>query len=311
MSVNFLPSSPISPVLDQLPIEESNPTNVTISDTTGHQTLVGGAGQNEISTLVGNDTIYSGFGGSLINTFGENTIYANGSDNVVHNNGGTDTIYASGVQLEASATGTGKDYVYGSHNGGDSIYTGGLNELHPDSPAALARGSYMVDLKDSTGVENVHTGWGTAFVYGGQGDNIMSAGGGTSEFFGGSGTNEMSGATAGGVASLTGGTGANNMYTGQGTTEMLSGQGSTTFHVGADVGHADIYGFTPDKGDVLDLTKLGFDAGALKDHVTEIDPGTTSVQIRLDNGNTVDIHGMTMATFQNDLDHGSIVGVHH
>jgi len=55
--------------------------------------------------------------------------------------------------------------------------------------------------------------------------------------------------------------------------------------------------------------KLGFDAGALKDHVTEIDPGTTSVQIRLDNGNTVDIHGMTMATFQNDLDHGSIVGV--
>jgi hypothetical protein len=68
MSVNFLPSDPTSPVLDQLPIEESNPTNVTISDTTGHQTLVGGAGQNEISTLVGNDTIYSGFGGSLINT---------------------------------------------------------------------------------------------------------------------------------------------------------------------------------------------------------------------------------------------------
>lgn len=263
----------------------------------GHNTLLGGAGNdllwasggsNTVTALAGNNTIYGGeLGGSTVTAqAGNNLIVVVGADNTVTAGDGNNIVFAqsnaSNVNLgngnnEIVVTGATNTITAG--NGNNVLFLSndqGSTGLHLGSGANIVVASGNVTLAgtpDGTATQQVWIGGPGQAVTVNAGNVIVGGGTGTaSATIHGNGTHLVALGGTGNNIAIDGGT--NTVFTGSGGSRLTIGSGTSivvaatndTISVGA--GHNAIFGAT--FGDTIILTAapvagptdvLGFTAG--------------------------------------------------
>lgn len=141
---------------------------VTITGTSGNDSLSGGAGADQIYGQAGNDTI-SGNGGN--DTLGG----GNGND-TINGDAGNDTIYG-GNDLDILNGNTGSDTIYGGY-GNDELYGG-------DGDDVLYGGDNDDYIDGGAGNDTLYGGHGSDILVDLLGDNIFVADNGVYEMYSG------------------------------------------------------------------------------------------------------------------------------
>ena len=195
-----------------------------ITGTSGGETLLGNADDDNIDGLGGNDTI-KGFGG-------KDTLYGGDGDDHVYGGSGNDTIYL----------GTGADYIDGG-NGNDTLIidlTGSVAVF--DATIDLTVGTVSTpqypSLDDTLfSIENVTIlGSYSVVLIGDSARNILKTDSGDDKIYGRGGNDEIHGGS--GVNQLYGGGGRDTFYEGSGDSLVKGGAGNDTIFNG---GGSDVF----------------------------------------------------------------------
>ncbi len=160
-------------------------SDLTLSGTSGSDTLVGGAGDDTIQGNGGYDKLYGDrgndhiYGGSYIDKLyggdGNDTLYGYGSYDTLDGGSGNDKLYG-GDSTDKIYGGTGNDSLYGD-NGNDYLYGGNDSDI--------IRGGAGTDrLYGNDGNDVLIGGDGNDYLYGDNGNDTLVAGLGRDTLYG-------------------------------------------------------------------------------------------------------------------------------
>jgi Ca2+-binding RTX toxin-like protein len=186
----------------------------TLVGGTGNDTLVGGTGKDSLYGGTGNDLLFGGAGkDTLHGGMGNDILFGDKGKDSLHGGAGNDILYG-GTGKDSLHGGAGNDILYGG-TGKDSLYGGTGNDI----------------LYGGTGKDSLYGGAGNDILYGGTGKDSLHGGAGNDILYGGTGKDSLTNAS--GTAFLNGGTG-NDTLTGGASAELyLGGHGDDTVTTGA------------------------------------------------------------------------------
>ena len=158
----------------------------TLSGGGGNDTLAGGAGVDHLDGGDGNDSLFGGIGADeLIGGAGNDKLYVMGNDSLLQGDAGYDQVIvldAGGVNI---AIGTGVEYAAGN-SGNDIISGSGL------LTAVTIGGAGGIDiLTGGNAGDTLAGGDGNDILIGNGGDDMFFGGAGTDSFYGGAGDDKF------------------------------------------------------------------------------------------------------------------------
>ena len=230
---------PLNSAHDEVIIQQASSGDDTVSITPPKLTILGGAGNDTLSTPLpgeyrheyfygdsGNDIIHGGNGlDMLIGGLGNDILYGETHEDILFGGQGNDLLFG-GISADYLDGGSGDDYLNGGSgddefhggDGDDYIISGGGN-----NQAFGGEGNDTINFKGSPD---------ESAAYGESGDDILIGGEAIDSFFGGSENDQLFGYGGNdwlegndGVDVISGGDGDDNIYGGQGNDSLSGGNG--------------------------------------------------------------------------------------
>ncbi|MDE4174643.1 Hint domain-containing protein [Phaeobacter sp. PT47_59] len=192
-------------------------------------TVVGGAG---------NDTITTGDDADLISGDGGDDVIDAGIDDDTVDGGDDNDLITGGEGSDSLMGGAGDDTIYG---GLDPVFPDGLNIMDDGADGR------PVDPDPTNGMDTIEGGAGNDVIYGQDDDDVISGGEGDDTIDAGIDDDEVSGGVG------------NDMITGGHGADTLSGDADRDYFIGGTDGDVVDGGSTGDDYDTLDLTGVNFE----------------------------------------------------
>ncbi|MEX0301235.1 MAG: Hint domain-containing protein [Leisingera sp.] len=191
------------------------------------------------------DTVLGGVGNDTISTGDDADVIEGGSGMDVIDAGIDDDTIDGGADADVITGGEGSDLIQGG-SGGDTIY-GGLNPAFPDGLNITDDGSdgRPADPDPTNGMDTIDGGAGNDLIFGQDDDDVITGGAGNDTIDAGIDDDEVSGGSGNDL--ITGGHGADT---------LSGGDGRDTF-IGGNAGDVVDGGSGGDDFDTLDLTGTG------------------------------------------------------
>jgi Ca2+-binding RTX toxin-like protein len=255
--------------------------NDTIFGGSGDDSLVGAGGNDQLDGGAGNDTLDGGTGvDSLAGGAGNDSLA--GGDGIDTLDGGTgNDVLDGGNDADIIAGGTGTDTIFGGA-GADSIDggTGDDSIFYGAGDDSVYGGDGNDLIDDISGSELA----GTNVIYGGAGDDTAYAGDGNDSLFGDDGNDVLYGEADNDT--LVGGSGADSLYGGDGNDLFLAAPGEVSSVAGTEyVFGGGGPGIAPGDNDILDLSAYGQLYGWGSVIINPTFPGSEDGTITLTDGN--------------------------
>ncbi len=294
------------PALTSISVDAANGHDTIIGSPDLADNIIGGHGDDTISSQGGNDTISGGDGNDLISGgTGNDSINSGDGDDVVNGEDGDDVVTLGNGQdtlnggngNDSCFAGNGQDLLNGDAGNDTLNGDGGTDTVNGgDDNDSILGGEFADNLNGDAGNDTINGQGGNDSVDGGSGDDSLLGGVGNDAILGNSGNDRINGNA--GVDSLDGGAGDDSVLGGAGNDSLAGGPGSDTLdgQAGNDTVQGDADNDVIRGGDGNDLLISGADS--------EVTLGVSVGNVSLQETN-----GATTATFLVTLDFASVLPV--
>lgn len=196
------------------------------------ESVVGGAGNDTLTTGSGNDTLDGGFGNdSLMAGDGNDSLIGGDGSDTLDGGAGNDVL-DGGIGNDSLVAGEGNDSLSGG-DGNDSLDGGTGNDVLDGGIGndSLVAGEGNDSLGGGDGSDTLDGGAGNDVLDGGIGNDNLAAGEGNDSLAGGNGNDSLDG--GGGDDVLDGGIGNDSLAAGEGNDSAIGGEGNDTLNGGS------------------------------------------------------------------------------
>lgn len=233
------PAAGVTAVLPPAPVDD-----LTLTGTSGNDSLEGGAGNDNLRGEAGSDTLSGGRGNDTLHGGrGNDMLYGGEGNDVLFGGGDRDRLFGGAGNDTLHGDG-GNDTLHGG-DGNDSLHGGDGNDrlLGENGDDRLNGGAGNDTLFGGEGRDILEGSRGDDILYGGNGNDLLRGGSENDRLFGDGGNDTLHGDA--GNDTLYGGNGHDRLFGGAGNDILVGGRGNDTLTGGAG---ADIFVFVQRDG---------------------------------------------------------------